>query len=90
MVYSGGTGANQGLKANRDLIGKKAKPKFSYASKNDAIKTFPKKATKEQLDNITETIRLQKKRENLRIFLSLIGAIILIVVLSQLIDFRYF
>jgi hypothetical protein len=33
MVYSGGTGANQGLKSNRNLIGKKDKKTLVFDQK---------------------------------------------------------
>ena len=91
MIYSGGTGANQDLKANRNLTGKKKrKKKLSYTTKNDALKSFPQEATKEQLERIREKLREDKKKERVKFLIATILAILLIALFSQIIDWRYF
>jgi len=90
MVYSGGTGANQGLKANRNLIGKRAKKKLSYVSKQDKAQFHKQEVSEEQLIQIRKKLQKQQKKEHIKLLLCTIGALVLLFLISKLIDFRFF
>jgi len=89
MVYSGGTGANQGLKSNRNLFGKKDKIKLSYSTKKDTLKSFPEKATEKQLERIRRKLGEQKRREQIKFSIAVLTAIVLILLFSHIIDWRF-
>ncbi len=87
MPYGSGT-AHKAMKANRTLLPKRKKNKFSYASSksNDEIWIDPKQATLEQLIEIRTKIRKQRKQRTYKILVVLLLTIVVIFLVFILTD----
>lgn len=90
MVYSGGTGANQALKTNRNLIGKRKKKKLSYVTQSDKVKIHKKELDAKDLEQIRAKLKKQKIQESWFLFYCILGALVLLSLISYLIDWRFF
>ncbi len=88
MTICGGSaiGANQSLKANRAMLPKRKKGKFSLVSSIDEKWIDPKQPTSKQLIDIRNKVRKQHRIRLIKVslvtVLSIIGIIILIYLYS--------
>ena len=89
MPYGSGD-ANKSLKANRALLPKRKKQKFSYASSTDETNTFKKEATPAQIQEIREKMLLQKKQEQKKFLFIKILALVIIYFIATGIDWHWF
>ena len=88
MPYGSGA-ANKSLEANRKLLPKRKKQKFSYASSTNETNTFKKEATPEQLQEIREKMQLQKKQEQKKFIIITIVALVLVYFIATAIDWHW-
>ncbi len=83
------TSTNKNLKANRAMLGKRKKEKFSFATSKDETKQFTKEATPEQLQEIRDRIQKEKKQEQKKFVFITILALIIIYLFATLIDWHW-
>lgn len=85
-----GSGAiNQALKANRALVAKRKKQKFSYATATDETNRFTKEATPEQLQEIRERMHKEKKQQQRIVLLVSIVVISLLFLLLSTVNWSW-
>ncbi|WP_299763635.1 hypothetical protein [uncultured Dokdonia sp.] len=80
---------NKQLEANRALLPKRKKQKFSYASSKDETNRFTKKATPEQLQEIRDCIQKEKKQEQKKFILITIVSLVIVYFIATGIDWSW-
>jgi hypothetical protein len=88
MPYGSGA-ANKSMEANRALLAKRTKQKFSYATGKDETNQFQKEATPEQLQEIRDRMHKQKIQEQKKFIIITIIALIIVYFIATAIDWHW-